>query len=129
MSRKHDVTDTELELLQLLWKHGSCTARRLTDTRYPDGGHAHYTTVQSLLGRLEQKGCVEHTKRGRVNVYRATVSRAELIARRLRATADALCDGSMAPLLTHLVRRGDLDEAELSELRTMIAESADEDRS
>jgi len=114
MTTKYDVTDTELELLRLLWQNGSCTVRRLTDARYPDGGHAHYATVQSLLGRLEQKGCVDHSKQGRVNVYRATVSRAELIARRLRATADALCDGSMAPLLTHLVAHRDGDRIRIS---------------
>ncbi len=109
MSRNgHEITDTELEVLRQLWRRDEATIRELTDALYPDGGHAHYATVQSLLDRLQSKGFVDREKDGRVNRYRASVSRAELAGRRLRATADALFDGAMAPLLTHLVDNADL---------------------
>jgi BlaI family penicillinase repressor len=115
-----EITDTELEVLRQLWRRGEATIRELTDSLYPDGGHAHYATVQSLLDRLHGKGFVSRTKQGRVNLYRAAVSRAELAGRRLRATADALFDGAMAPLLTHLVNQGDLEPEDLSALRELI---------
>jgi BlaI family penicillinase repressor len=118
--RTRDITETELALLRLLWDHGTATIRELTDAMYPDGTHAQYATVQSLLDRLDQKGCVSRRKRGRVNVYAAKVSRAELIARRLRATADALCDGSLAPLLTHLVRSVDATDEEVEALEGLV---------
>jgi predicted transcriptional regulator len=118
--RPRDITETELALLRRLWHHGSATIRQLTDELYPDGGHSHYATVQSLLDRLEQKECVARQKDGRVNVYSATVSRGELIARRLKGTADSLCDGSLAPLLTHLVRGVDLSEEEAATLEALV---------
>jgi predicted transcriptional regulator len=118
--KPRDITETELAVVQLLWKRGPSTIRDLTDRLYPDGGHSHYATVQSLLDRLEQKGFVERSKHGRVNVFTPTVSRADLIARRLRATADALCDGSMAPLLTQLVGNVDLSGDELATLERLI---------
>ena len=115
-----EVTDTELAVLRLLWKTDDATIRELTDALYPDGGHSHYATVQSLLDRLQQKGFVERKKDGRVNRYRASISRAELVSRRLRATADALCDGAMAPLLTHLVDNASLQPEEISALRDLV---------
>ena len=115
-----EVTDAELAVLRQLWRRDEATIRELTDALYPDGGHAHYATVQSLLDRLQDKGFVSREKDGRVNRFRAAVSRAELAPRRLRATADALFDGSLAPLLTHLVNQGDLEAEDLSALRELI---------
>jgi predicted transcriptional regulator len=115
-----DITETELAVLRMLWKRGPSTIRELTDRLYPGGTHAHYATVQSLLDRLEQKACVARSKRGRINVFTATVSRGEIIARRLHETADALCDGSMAPLLSHLVTGVDLSDDELATLEALV---------
>lgn len=119
MPSRH-VTDTELALLRELWKRGPSTIRELTDRLYPDGAHSHYATVQSLLDRLEAKECVSREKDGRVNVFTATVSRTELVARRLRATADALCDGSLAPLLSQLVRATNPTREETEALERLI---------
>jgi len=115
-----EITNTELEVLRQLWRRDDATIRELTDALYPDGGHAHYATVQSLLDRLQGKGFVDREKDGRVNRYRASISRAELVSRRLRATADALCDGAMAPLLTHLVDNADLQPDEITALRKLV---------
>ena len=57
-----EVTDTELAVLRLLWKTDDATIRELTDALYPDGGHSHYATVQSLLDRLQAKGFVERER-------------------------------------------------------------------
>jgi predicted transcriptional regulator len=115
-----EITDTELAVLRQLWRRDEATIRELTDALYPDGGHSHYATVQSLLDRLQGKGFVEREKDGRVNRYRASVSRAELAGRKLRATADALFDGSMAPLLTHLVDHAELGPDEITALRELV---------
>ena len=115
-----EITDTELTVLRQLWRRDDATIRELTDALYPDGGHSHYATVQSLLDRLQGKGCVDREKDGRINRYRAVITRADLARRRLRATADALFDGSMAPLLTHLVDNSDLQPEEISALRDLI---------
>ncbi len=114
------ITDTEQALLQLLWRHGQSTVRDLADRLYPGGTHSQYATVQSLLDRLERKGCVSRRKEGRVNVYKARVTRAEVIRRRLRETADALCDGSLAPLLSHLVELSDPTPEEADALERLV---------
>ena len=115
-----DITDTELAVLRLLWKMGPSTIRELTDRLYPEGSHSHYATVQSLLDRLESKDSVSRTKRGRLNVFSATITRGELITRRLRETAESLCDGSVAPLLSHLTNEVDLEPDELEALGKLV---------
>jgi len=115
-----DVTNAELAVLKVLWKRGPSTIREITDLRYPGGGTSHYSTVQKLLERLSSKGCVRRRPEGRSNVYSAAVQRGELVARRLRETADKLCDGSLAPLLTHLVRDPGLSSEEITALRRLI---------
>jgi len=118
--RPQDVTDAELEVLRVLWDEGEATIRALADRLYPGGGTSEYGTVQKLLERLEDKGHVDHRPEGRQNVYRARVRREDLVARRLRDTAEKLCDGSLTPLLTHLVSAGRLSPAELVELRHLV---------
>ena len=115
-----DVTEAELALLSALWDHGPATIRQLVDRVYGQGGASLYATVQKLLERLEQKGCVERDRSESVHVFTATVDRAELIGRRLRAVADALCGGSLTPLLTHLVEGEGMSQAERRELRSLI---------
>jgi len=117
-----DVTDKELEVLQVLWDHGPCTIRRITDLVYPDGDTAQYATVQKLLERLEEKACVQRRKGQPANIYRAAIARDDLIGRRLQDMAEKLCGGSLTPLLTHLVRQRRLSCQEREELRRLIEE-------
>jgi len=117
-----DVTDAELAVLQVLWEGGPATIRRLTDTLYPRGAQAHYATVQKLLDRLEAKGCVSRERGAGAHTFAAAIDRDELIGRRLSAVAEKLCGGSLAPLLTHLVRARRLTARQRQELRSLIDE-------
>ena len=104
---RRNVTDAELEVLELLWDRGPSTIRQLADQLYPEGKTAHYATVQKRLD-------------GRVNIYRAEVDRQDLIVDRLRETANRLCEGSLTPLLTQLVGRADLSRSEIAQLRELV---------
>lgn len=117
-----DVTEKELQILQVLWDLGTATIRQITDVVYPEGDTAQYATVQKLLERLEEKDCVERRKASPANLYSATIRREELIGRRLEDVAEKLCGGSLTPLLTHLVRHRRLTARERDELRTLIDE-------
>src|SRR5581483_3295742 len=117
-----DVTDAELAVLELLWKQGPATIRMLADAIYPRGTSAHYATVQKLLERLEAKGFVSKARGPAAHTYSAAVDREELIGRRLQATAEKLCGGSLTPLLIHLVKARRLSSKERQELRSLIDE-------
>lgn len=115
-----DVTDAELAVLQVLWEHPHAAIRQITEAIYPDATEAKYATVQKLLERLEQKGHVDRDRSRHVHTFRARTSRDALVGRRLRAMAEELTGGLMAPLLSHLVRAETLSAAERQELRDLI---------
>lgn len=119
-----DVTDAELALLRHLWDGGPATIRQLTDELYPDGTAAQYATVQKLLERLEEKSFVTRDRRTNVHVFAAAIERDELVGRRLQAIADTLCEGSLTPLLSHLVRADGLSADDRRSLRAMIEKLA-----
>ncbi len=118
--RPRDVTDAELAILQVLWSQGPSTIRQLTDILYPERTAAQYATVQKLLQRLETKTCVKRDRSAAVHVFDATISRDDLIDRKLRTVAEKLCDGSLTPLLTHLVQADRLTVEERKMLRELV---------
>lgn len=115
-----DITETELDILQVLWERGPQTIRRITDELYPGGKVAQYATVQKLLERLQAKDCVRRARADGVNVFEATLAREELVGRRLRAVAEQLCGGSWTPLLTHLVQAERLSSDDRRTLRQLV---------
>jgi predicted transcriptional regulator len=117
-----DITDAELSVLKVLWDDGPATVRRIMDRLYPEGTTSQYATVQKLLERLEEKRLVSRDRSGRVHVFAARVKRDAVIDRRLRTLADNLCDGSLSPLLTHLVKAKRLSARERRELRRLLDE-------
>ena len=128
MPRKaQDVTDAELAILQILWERGRATVRELVEKLYPTGTTSDLATVQKLLKRLENKDCVGRDRSGWPHVFRALIQRTELIGRRLQTTADDLCDGSLTPLLTHLIQGQRLSAEDRLQLREML-DTPGEDR-
>jgi len=106
----------------VLWKSGPRTTREITGVLYPEGGASHSATVLSLLGRLEEKGLVRRNREPRAHLFEAAVRREEVLGRRLSSLAENLCDGSLSPLLTHLIRERKLTAAERKELRSLLDE-------
>lgn len=121
-TERDDVTDAELAVLQALWDLQPATIRQITDAVYPNSTDAKYATVQKLLDRLEEKGHVSRDRRQHAHLFTAKTTRDGLVGRRLRAMAEELTGGMMAPLLSHLLRAETLTAAERRELRELIDE-------
>ena len=116
-----DVTEAELDLLNLLWQGGPSSVRQLAASLYAgEVTNARVASVQTLLTRLEEKKCVARDRSGSIQQFRATIGREDLIGRRLQAIAEQLCEGSVTPLLTHLVQGERLSAADRQALRDLI---------
>ena len=116
------VTDAELAVLQVLWDRGDSTIRELTAELYPGGATSHYATVQKLLERLETKGCARRRRGSAAHVFSAAIGREQFLGQRLQDLADQLCEGSLAPLLSSLVRGRRLSASERRELDELVEE-------
>ncbi len=120
--RTPNVTDAELRVLQALWDHGPSTIRRLTERVYAGGGASRYATVQKLLERLEEEGCVARDRSAMTHVFAAAIGRDAFLGGQLRAVVERLGGGSLAPLLTQLVKAEVLREEDRKELRRLLDE-------
>ncbi|MDA8744945.1 BlaI/MecI/CopY family transcriptional regulator [Rubripirellula amarantea] len=121
MARKaQDVTEAELAILEKIWSDGPISVKELAVNLYGEATTSTTATVQKLLGRLETKGCVDRDPTVWPRLFRAAIDRDELIHRRLQITADELCEGSLGPLLSHLIKRSGLSRTERTKLRSML---------
>lgn len=116
------ITDVELSILQVLWERGQATSRELTFAMYTEVTDAKIATVQKLLERLEAKGCVERDRRERAHRFQPLVSHDQYLRSRLKALADRLCDGALAPLVTTLLRSKAISRNDREQLRKLISE-------
>jgi predicted transcriptional regulator len=120
--RPQPVSEAELEVLKALWERGPGTVRELRESLGRQGRDWAYTTVQTLLQRLEAKGHVRSEKGPPAHVYRAAVTRERLLGQRLRDLADQLCGGAAEPLLLALVEEGRFPPEEIRRLRRLLDE-------
>ena len=126
MADKAGLSEAETEILKALWSHGPATVRRLNEVLA--GRHWAYTTVLTLLQRLVAKGYAASEASGVAHVFRAAVTREEMLERRLRDTADELCDGSALPLLLALVQGNKFSPEELARFRRLLDEAGGKPR-
>jgi predicted transcriptional regulator len=120
--RRPPVSETELEILKAIWEHGPGTVREINSRLRPTGRRWAYTTVLTLLQRLEAKGYVASNKTGLAHVFRAVVSRDRLLRQRLKDLAQQLCEGAPAPLVLALVESQHFSEQEIEQFRRLLDE-------
>ncbi len=124
MSREPvSVTDAELAILEVLWHAGRATITELTAALYDERTPARYGTVQKLLERLESKKCVRRDRKSFAHQFEANIQREELIGHRLQEVAEKLCEGSLTPLLLHLVGATKLSAQDRTRLLKLIDEA------
>lgn len=116
--------DRELEVMQVLWERGGATVAEVRDALADEMA---YTTVLTVLRRLEEKGYVGHSEEGRAHRYHALVERREVRESALDRLTRRLFQGSPEALLTHLVSRRKLSGAELRRLRELVDEQLGEE--
>jgi predicted transcriptional regulator len=142
---KQDITEAEMTVMQVLWRRGETlpTTPTTPDASSPGiagastrhiaveiygarAGAAQYATVQKQLERLEAKGFVRRDRTLFVHLFSAAVAREELVGRRLREMVDKLCEGSLAPVLSHLFKAEPLTDEQRRALRALIDDEDDD---
>lgn len=123
MANHPGLSDAERDVLKVLWDHGPATVRAINEVLQNHGRCWAYTTVATLLQRLAVKHYIASDPSAVPHIYRAIVSRDELLKRRLKDTADELCDGHTAPLVLALLQGNRLLPEELSRLRWFLDEA------
>jgi BlaI family transcriptional regulator, penicillinase repressor len=120
MAKDPGLSEAEREVLKVLWDLGPGTVRKINEELQRRGRNWAYTTAATLLQRLAAKRYLVSDPSAIPHVYRATVTRDELLERRLKDAADELCDGQTVPLVLALVQGNRFSPEELERLRKML---------
>jgi predicted transcriptional regulator len=112
-------TESELELLRILWENEPATVRDIYDTlnqERPSG----YTTVLKLLQIMTAKGLVVRDEANRAHVYRAAISQDAMQSKILKDLSVRLFSGSAAQLALHALAMEPATQNDLDEIRALI---------
>lgn len=128
-------TESELEILQLLWELGPSTVRtvneHLNNPQKPSrtGRRAvgpprevGYTTTLKIMQIMHEKGLVHREEDGRTHVYSAAVSEDETQSALLQQFVDAAYRGSAMKLVLQALGNHEASPAELDEIKALLAQ-------
>ncbi|GJM24785.1 MAG: MarR family transcriptional regulator [Phycisphaerae bacterium] len=117
---EYELGGAELDVLRALWDGGPGTVRDVMAHLPARRRKVAYTTVQTLLHRLEQKGYVKCDKSDLAHVFRAKLTRERVQRARLKSMVGQLYDGAVGAMALHLVKTQKLSRDELAELQRLI---------
>jgi BlaI family transcriptional regulator, penicillinase repressor len=121
------LTRLELRIMETLWSKGPSSIRELQEA-FPDPGRPAYTTVQTVVYRLEFKKAVRRaSKVSNAHVFEAVVSR-NSAQHRMIDDLVALFGGKPLPIMSHLIESGRLTPEEVREAQRALRNVAKKDK-
>lgn len=113
------ISDSELQLLQLLWDDAPLGASEMAE-RLPASLGWSLTTVKTLLSRLVAKGALEAEPDGRRYLYRPLIDHETIAGRQAGGLVDRLFGGRVSPLVAQLAEQREIDPEDLAELEALV---------
>lgn len=115
------LTKIELQIMDALWKHGRLPIREIQES-FPEANRPAYTTIQTTVYRMEEKGALRRVKKiGNAHIFEPAVSR-EAASGRLIDELLSLFGGRSQPVVAHLVQSGKFTKDDLREAEKLIDE-------
>jgi len=117
----HRLGDLQLKILKVLWdRPDAAVADVLQHIQHPT--RLAYTTVATMLRKMESRGLVGHRTVGRTFLYRAKVTADEVSHSISTHWVERLFGGSLTQAVNHLLETRKLTRKELDQLERLIAE-------
>ena len=115
------LTDLELEIMQLIWSLGECTIREVYES-LPKNKDLAYTTVATMVKILEQKGAVKSQKADRTLKVKPILTRDQYEVASVKHLNKSVFRGNTGSMATRLLSTSDLSIDELKSLRKLLDE-------
>ncbi len=113
------LSKLELQIMEALWSRGASSVREIQEA-FPEKGRPAYTTVQTMVYRLETKNAIRRVKKiGNAHIFEAVVSRSSA-QRRLIDELLACFGGSSQPVVAHLIESGNLTLDDVKEAEQLL---------
>ena|SRR2546425_4220351 len=119
--KTHRLGDLQLRIMKALWQSGEATVSQVLQA-LPTDAELAYTTVATMLRKMETRGLVAHRVEGRSFIYRARLPEAEVSRSMADHLVDRIFEGSLTEAVSHLLRTREVSREELSKLERLITE-------
>lgn len=121
------LTKLELKVMEALWNNGASSIREIQET-FPQEERPAYTTVQTVVYRLEAKDAVHRIKKiSNAHIFEASVSR-DAAHGRLIDNLLGLFGGTAQPVMAHLIETGKLTLDDLREAQETLKKLSNKDK-
>src|SRR5688572_17076308 len=116
------LSKLELKIMEALWTKGALSVREIQES-FPAKRRPAYTTVQTMVYRLEAKNALKRTKKiGNAHIFDAVITQAAA-RRKLIDDLLGLFGGRAQPLMSHLIESGQLTLEDIDEARAALREA------
>ena len=115
--QQHKPTESELEILQILWQKGNCTVREVHDSLGKDSG---YTTTLKLMQIMHEKGLVSRDTSAKTHIYRAVAAKEQIQQQMLDKIIDTVYNGSAARLVMQALGNHTASKEELELIKKYL---------
>lgn len=119
MNKKYRLAELQLAIMQVLWEQQEASVGNVRDALESLRSLA-YTTVGTMLAKMEAKGLVDHRSDGRVNVYRPVVKREQVRQSMMSDLTERLFQGDVSQVMCHLLDGKGVTQDDLAELKKLI---------
>jgi len=117
------LTSLEMRIMEVLWTTGRCSVREIQEA-FPESERPAYTTVQTMVYRLERKKAVRRAKKiSNAHIFEATLTRDEAQGRFIDELLGVF-GWRMQPLMAHLVESGKLTLKDVKEAEEALRKLA-----
>ena len=117
------LSKLELQIMEALWTAGPSAIRDIQES-FPAKNRPAYTTVQTMVYRLEAKKVLRRSRKiGNAHIFEAVLSR-DAAQRRLVDEFLSLFGGRMQPVMAHLIEAGNLTPADVADAEKLLKELA-----
>ncbi|MEJ7778459.1 MAG: BlaI/MecI/CopY family transcriptional regulator [Daejeonella sp.] len=118
---KPKPTNSELEILQIIWKNGASTVREINEQLSKDkGSKIGYTTTLKLMQIMHEKGLLERETSSRTHVYKALVTRSKTSQNILNSLIDTVFNGSAAQLVMQALSNNKSSREEIEMIKKYL---------
>jgi BlaI family penicillinase repressor len=121
------LSKLDLQIMDALWTHGALSIREIHET-FPERDRPAYTTIQTIVYRLEVKKALHRAKKiSNAHIFEASISRAAT-QRRLVDEILELFGGRSQPVMAHLIETGKLTLKDVQEAEKLLRQSQKKER-
>jgi predicted transcriptional regulator len=116
--------ELESEVMEQVWEREETTVREVMEALNAGLKQRAYTTIMTIMARLDEKGLLQRRKRGKTHVYRPRMSRDAYLQARAQSEVDELVADYGDLALAHFARQlGTLDPKRRAQLRKLAKEA------